>query len=269
MVLAHKPIGQSKGDYDFKLSYALAAEAGARFRLSAGNYLYAGLFIDYGLNNIKKQEGGQTLLTYHPTAVNQSQATGVFSLANTTGDVRLMAYGIKLRIGFGSKTKKIAPPVKEIYVETPAPPVKTEEKPKEEEVVVTVVEQKITPEATKDTLTTEEEQFIQTPLPFSQVGDTVLSASAQAEADKLAQLMQQHNHIELQIEGHTCNLGSPAVNQRISIARAKAVASYLENKGIAASRLHIVAKGATEPIVPNTSEANRRQNRRVVMKVVE
>jgi outer membrane protein OmpA-like peptidoglycan-associated protein len=73
----------------------------------------------------------------------------------------------------------------------------------------------------------------------------------------------------LQIEGHTCNLGGPAVNQRISIARAKAVAIYLEQKGIDPSRLHIVAKGAAEPIVPNTSEANRKQNRRVVMKIVE
>ncbi|MBO9681074.1 MAG: OmpA family protein [Flavisolibacter sp.] len=258
-----------KGDYDFKLSYSLAAETGARFRLSTGNYLYAGLFIDYGLNNLKKQEGDQTLLTYHPTAISQSQATGVFSLANTTGDVRLLAYGIKLRIGIGSKEKKTAPPVKEVYVETPALPVQTAEKPKEEELVVTVTEQKIIPEATKDTLTTEEEQFIQTSLQFSKVGDTVLSPSAQAEADKLAQFMQRHSHIELQIEGHTCNLGGPAVNQRISIARAKAVATYLEHKGIDPSRLHIVAKGAAEPIVPNTSEANRKQNRRVVIKVVE
>ena len=260
---------KSKGDYDFKPSYALAAEAGVKFRLSLGNHLYAGLFIDYGLNNIKKGEGDQTLLTYHPTAVNQSQATGVFSLAHTTGDVRLMAYGIKLRIGIGSKEKKAASPVKDVPVETPAPPVQTEEKPKEEGVVVEVVEQEIIPEAIKDTLTTEEKQLVQTPLQFSQVGDTVLSASAQAEADKLAQLMQQHSHIELQIEGHTCNLGGPAVNQRISIARAKVVATYLENKGIATSRLHIVAKGAAEPIVPNTSEANRKQNRRVAMKVIE
>ena len=257
-----------KGDYDFKLSYSLAAETGARFRLSLGNYLYAGLFIDYGLNNLKKQEGDQTLLTYHPTAISQSQATGVFSLANTTGNARFMAYGIKLRIGIGSKEKKAASPVKEVYVETPAPPVQTEEKPTEE-VVVTVVEQKMIPEATKDTLTAEEEQLVQTPLQFSRVGDTVLSPSAQAEADKLAQLMQQYSHIELQIEGHTCNLGGPVVNQRISIARANAVATYLENKGIDPSRLHIVAKGAAEPIVPNTSEANRKQNRRVVMKVVE
>ncbi len=99
----------SKGDYEFKVSYALAAEAGLKFRLSSRNFLYAGAYIDYGLNNIKKADGRETLLAYNPTALSQSQATGVFSLANTTGDVRLMAYGIKLRVGFGSKQKQRKP----------------------------------------------------------------------------------------------------------------------------------------------------------------
>ncbi|HEY9363436.1 MAG TPA: OmpA family protein, partial [Chitinophagaceae bacterium] len=87
--------------------------------------------------------------------------------------------------------------------------------------------------------------------------------------DKLVDLMQRHDNIELQIEGHTCNIGSEAVNKRISLARANAVVVYLENKGIAPGRLHAIGKAAEEPVLPNTSEANRKQNRRVVIKTRE
>ncbi|HWJ26098.1 MAG TPA: OmpA family protein [Flavisolibacter sp.] len=51
----------------------------------------------------------------------------------------------------------------------------------------------------------------------------------------------------------------------VGLARAGAVVMYLEQKGIDGSRMHAVSKGAEEPVVPNTSEVNRRQNRRVVI----
>lgn len=263
---------KSKGDYDFKPSYALAAEAGAKFRLAAGNYLYAGLFMEYGLNNIKKGEGNQTLLTYHPTAVSQSPSTGVFSLANTTGDVRLMAYGIKLRIAFVTgKAKKAvtAPPVAAETPVQPATPVKTGEEPKTGTVVEpTVKEERVSPEPpAQPTLTEAEEAVLKAPLAFSRVGDTALSEAAKAQADQVAELLLQHPGMKLQIEGHTCTIGSEAVNRQVGMARAKAAAAYLQGKGIAADRMHLVSKGAEEPLVPNTSEANRKQNRRIVFKV--
>ncbi len=263
----------SKGDYDFNISYSLAAEAGAKFRLSARSYLYTGFFIDYGLNNIKKQEGQETLLTYHPTALNQSQATGVFSLANTTGDVHLMGYGIKLRIGFGSKVKakkEAVPVIKDFPTETPTQPDKVKEKPKAEAVVQPVSEEKTTSEqTTQNVLTIEEVELLRTPLQFTKIGDTSLSPAAKAQADRLVALMQRHNNIEWQIEGHTCDIGSEAINKRISLARANAVVVYLENKGIAPARLHAIGKAAEEPVLPNNTEANRKQNRRVIIKISE
>ena len=263
-----------KGDYDFNISYSLAAEAGARFRFSARSYLYTGLFIDYGLNDIKKREGQETLLTYHPTALNQSQATGVFSLANTTGDVHLMAYGIKLRIGFGSKVKakkEAVSVIKDLPAAAPTQPVKEKEKPKAAEAVVQPeAKEKTTSEKiAQNVLTAEDIELLRTPLQFIEIGDTTLSPAAKAQADKLLDLMQRHDNIELQIEGHTCNIGSEAVNKRISLARANAVVVYLENKGIAPGRLHAIGKAAEEPVLPNTSEANRKQNRRVVIKTRE
>lgn len=261
----------SKDKYDLNLSYALAAEVGWKFSVTKHNFLYVGAYLDYGLNNIKKEDGRKTLLAYSPVAVSQSRATGVFSLANTTGDARLMAYGVKFRFSFGSKSKagKDVQPVVEMPAQAPVQvkevrPVEEEIMPVQEETAK-VEEENIV----EDRLTPEENELLQTALPFQKIGDTVLSAAAKNHADKIVELMQRHGNIELQVEGHTCNLGSDAVNNRISMARAKAVTDYVQSKGIAASRLHTVAKGASDPLVTNNSEANRKQNRRVVFKVMD
>ena len=65
------------------------------------------------------------------------------------------------------------------------------------------------------------------------------------------------------VEGHTDNLGSDDYNERLSIARAKAVAAYLEGQGIPDARLRPTGKGETSPVAPNDSEEGRQRNRRV------
>jgi outer membrane protein OmpA-like peptidoglycan-associated protein len=65
-------------------------------------------------------------------------------------------------------------------------------------------------------------------------------------------------------EGHTCNIGSDARNTVLGLERADAVRSYLLKKGFKPENVVATSKGASEPMVPNTSEANRVQNRRVV-----
>jgi OOP family OmpA-OmpF porin len=65
------------------------------------------------------------------------------------------------------------------------------------------------------------------------------------------------------VEGHTDDLGSEDYNQELSIARARAVAAYLEGKGVADTRLRATGKGESSPVAPNASEHGRQRNRRV------
>jgi outer membrane protein OmpA-like peptidoglycan-associated protein len=58
-------------------------------------------------------------------------------------------------------------------------------------------------------------------------------------------------------------VGDNAYNMKLSQARADAVRKYLITHGIAAPRLVAKGYGPTQPIVPNTSDANRGLNRRV------
>ena len=51
--------------------------------------------------------------------------------------------------------------------------------------------------------------------------------------------------------------------------RAQATKEYLISKGVAESRITIDSKGETEPLVPNTSKENFKQNRRVEIQIVK
>ncbi len=65
------------------------------------------------------------------------------------------------------------------------------------------------------------------------------------------------------VEGHTDDLGAEDYNERLSIARARAVAAYLESKGVPQARLRPTGKGESSPVAPNQDEEGRRRNRRV------
>jgi outer membrane protein OmpA-like peptidoglycan-associated protein len=67
----------------------------------------------------------------------------------------------------------------------------------------------------------------------------------------------------LQINGHTDSIGDAAYNQKLSAARAKAVADALVKQGIAASRLQTAGLGSTQPKGDNSTLQGRALNRRV------
>lgn len=71
------------------------------------------------------------------------------------------------------------------------------------------------------------------------------------------------------VSGHTAAVGRPADELALSIRRAKRVVDELAARGIPAGRLLYRGYGATKPLAPNDSEANRARNRRVEILVLE
>jgi outer membrane protein OmpA-like peptidoglycan-associated protein len=79
--------------------------------------------------------------------------------------------------------------------------------------------------------------------------------------------MQQDATLRIQIEGHTCNIGTAEYNLALGDRRANSVRDYLMSRGIAAGRLSTVTYGEERPKHDNSREETRRLNRRAALVV--
>ena len=69
----------------------------------------------------------------------------------------------------------------------------------------------------------------------------------------------------LRIEGHTDNYGTDAYNDDLSLRRANAVASVLEQSGMIAANLRVRGLGKLDPIADNNTPTGQSENRRVAI----
>lgn len=81
--------------------------------------------------------------------------------------------------------------------------------------------------------------------------------------DEAVKTMKNNPNYNLDIAGHTDNMGEADYNQWLSERRAKSVADYLTEKGIDASRFTTTGYGETMPIADNETVEGRAKNRRV------
>lgn len=92
---------------------------------------------------------------------------------------------------------------------------------------------------------------------------STLSPVAEAALSKVAYNLDQFTNTDVTVVGYTDNTGTAAINQPLSLKRAESVATYLENHGVAASRVKAIGEGDSNPIASNATAAGRAQNRRV------
>lgn len=104
---------------------------------------------------------------------------------------------------------------------------------------------------------------------FFDVDKYDLKPKSTTELDKIARFLSENPHIKVEISGHTDDQGAAAYNQQLSERRAKAVGSYLLEKGVAAGRLKQIGYGSRKPLQPNDSESNRQLNRRIEFKIIK
>ena len=103
---------------------------------------------------------------------------------------------------------------------------------------------------------------------FFQTGKSELTESSALEIGKLYDLLVQNPSINVEISGHTDNVGGDAENMKLSFDRAKVVVEALVTKGIPATRLIAKGYGKTQPIAPNDTAENKQLNRRTEFKIL-
>lgn len=85
----------------------------------------------------------------------------------------------------------------------------------------------------------------------------------QADPKRREEIAKQIAQRRIFLIGHTDDTGSSDLNASLAERRARAVASFLRQQGIAESALYFQGAGETLPIADNRTEAGRNANRRV------
>jgi peptidoglycan-associated lipoprotein len=92
--------------------------------------------------------------------------------------------------------------------------------------------------------------------------DYSLSSKSKENLEKLAGWMKRTEDVKIQIEGHTCDIGTNEYNLALGERRATSAKTYLESLGVFSGRISTISYGEERPLVPNLDEANRSKNRR-------
>ena len=266
-----------KGNLSLKPAVIVIAELGGLYKLSPCMDLYVGGYFNYGLNNT---------ITPDTKTIYQKDGTynGMFA-SNQVANVLPVSVGLKVGVYLQIGKKK---PVIEKPVELPAsqPTVQTVDTLKKEvqkDTTVAVIQTPKIVETPKDTvkiIPAVKEEVIQKVDSFIVVKTLAESISIHfdvnsdiptglenAKIKTISDMLKGNPSIRLYIIGHTCNIGSHAANMKVGMRRAQTMKQKFIEQGVPESQLFTQSKAYDQPLVPNTSEANRIKNRRVELKV--
>ncbi len=95
-----------------------------------------------------------------------------------------------------------------------------------------------------------------------------LSPESKYELKRLIALMRENPGMKVEISGHTDNVGTPKMNNELSLRRAESVAGYLVKSGVEKRRLVAKGYGSSRPVEDNKTEDGRGKNRRVEIEVL-
>lgn len=104
---------------------------------------------------------------------------------------------------------------------------------------------------------------------YFEVDKSVINTAFSTDLDKLIQFLKDNPDTRLEIQGHTDNTGSLALNNSLSQTRANSVVDYLTKNGIDSRRLTAKGYGPSVPVDSNATAEGRAKNRRVEMKVLQ
>ncbi len=104
---------------------------------------------------------------------------------------------------------------------------------------------------------------------FFDTGSFQLLPASVVELNKLTDFLRQNSSINIEIGGHTDNVGSEQFNLELSAKRAESVCLFLTKSGIEENRLSYRGYGFSQPVQSNDTDNGRAVNRRTEITVVK
>ena len=277
---------------------ALSAGTGVSFGISSGVRLYAGVYVDYGLTVLKSGRDSMPLITYSSSGIDNAKTNGVFSTPYA-GQPKLLSFGLQVRLTWGARPAKHA--ARHKVQDTTQQSFQILVKSKDQEVAQAQPQTQTQPQpATRSTtqpptrvqpptqsttqpaaaprakkkaqaitptvapLSDSELAILQRPVIFGLVGQKDIPVTQNQILDDAVNLLQQHPGLRISIVGYFCDDAQQPEGNKAAQARAKAVARYLEHKGIDRHRMDISYDKEGAPSTSFDPAANY-LNRRVVI----
>ena len=104
---------------------------------------------------------------------------------------------------------------------------------------------------------------------FNNISNPSMSKEELEAYNELIGILKEHKDIKLQLVGHTCNIGSNAVNKRVGERRANVVKAKIVKQGVDAQQVSVSSAGKSKPVQSNSTAKGRSANRRVEFKAVQ
>jgi outer membrane protein OmpA-like peptidoglycan-associated protein len=98
-------------------------------------------------------------------------------------------------------------------------------------------------------------------------GQYSLSSGAREKLAKVSGILLSYPGLAIAVGGYTDNVGTDAMNQKLSENRAAAVRDYLVQQGVRNTAVTAIGYGNSEPVASNNDAEGRQQNRRVELVV--
>jgi outer membrane protein OmpA-like peptidoglycan-associated protein len=104
---------------------------------------------------------------------------------------------------------------------------------------------------------------------YFDTGKSTLKPASHKALNDLVEVLKLKPVMEIEIQGHTDNVGDDTENLKLSQDRADAVKKYLASKGIPETRVTAKGYGSTRPMADNATEQGKAKNRRTSLKVLK
>ena len=162
------------------------------------------------------------------------------------GQMKALSFGLQVRISFGgARTKPTARPARE----TESPNTTNPSNP---------------PNPADSLLSDDEADTIERPVIFGVIDETALPEIQKAHLDQVAGIMLRYSNVRISVVGHICNSGTEIEKTKVGMARARAVAHYLESKGVDRRRIDVSAVDKSDPVESFNLNANFQKRRAAI-----
>lgn len=251
----------SNGKLELDIAYTLAAEIGAKWRLSDSWSLYTGVYVDYSVTDIRKNANSSSsfIVPAEGNMTDQFTTASVLATQDFVDKAQLMAGGVKVRVAFGAGKRHgtSASAAEPIAIDTAAEAAKAEA----DRLAAAAATEAGEKEGVRRMLDVIAQ--LQTTISGFSNEQVDIPESARSKLDLTVKVLKDYPELSILIEGHTTNLGNPKKNLDVSNRRAEKAKAYIVSNGVDASRIYTRGRGATEPVVSDKSAQNKRKNSRL------